>query len=164
VTALRIGTHSARPPTDSARPPDFSRAWKIESPLNFQAVPESLRVRAIQDCQGTRKSRASLNRRFQKAVCEVKHRNAVRKRVGPDISICASEFYSYSTTDILELSIDTLNAILSSDSLRIIDADWLLNISLKLVLVIHFYLIIFDLNIQVQKALLDFVVQLIIYI
>jgi hypothetical protein len=47
-----------------------------------------------------------------------------------DVVKCASEFYSYSTPDILELSIDTLNDILSNRSLRIIDEDWLLNLLL----------------------------------
>jgi hypothetical protein len=42
-----------------------------------------------------------------------------------DLKCCASEFDSYSTTTNLGLSIDTLDAILSSDSLRIIDDDWL---------------------------------------
>jgi hypothetical protein len=47
-----------------------------------------------------------------------------------DVVKCASEFYSYSTSDILKLSIETLNDILSNRSLRIIDEDWLLNLLL----------------------------------
>jgi hypothetical protein len=40
-----------------------------------------------------------------------------------DVDYCASEFYSYSMSTILGLSIDPLDAILLSDSLRIVDED-----------------------------------------
>jgi hypothetical protein len=43
----------------------------------------------------------------------------------------ASDFDSYLNTAILDLSIDTLDAIMSSDSLRIIDEDCLLNVLLE---------------------------------
>jgi hypothetical protein len=48
-----------------------------------------------------------------------------------DVNCCASKFYSYSTSDILVLSIDTLDAILSNTSLRIIDEDWLLDLLIE---------------------------------
>jgi hypothetical protein len=45
-----------------------------------------------------------------------------------DIDCCASEFYSYSISMIVALSINTLDSILSSDSLRIVNEDWFLNV------------------------------------
>jgi hypothetical protein len=60
-------------------------------------------------------------------VCQIAQSQS-GSAVKTDVKFCASEFHSYSTTAILELSIDTLYAILSSDSLRIIDDDWLLNV------------------------------------
>jgi hypothetical protein len=40
-----------------------------------------------------------------------------------DLNYCASEFYSDSTLHISKLSVYTLDAILSNDSLRIVDED-----------------------------------------
>jgi hypothetical protein len=49
-----------------------------------------------------------------------------------DVDCCSSEFYSYPTSAILELSIDTPNAIPSSNSLRIIKEDWLLKVLIEI--------------------------------
>jgi hypothetical protein len=49
-----------------------------------------------------------------------------------DIDWCASEFYSYAISTISGFSIETLDSILSSDSLRIVDEDWLLNILIEI--------------------------------
>jgi hypothetical protein len=64
------------------------------------------------------------------AICQIAQSQTV-SAVDTDVQCCASEFYSYSTTTILELPIDTLDAMLSSDSLKVIDEDWLLNILLE---------------------------------
>jgi hypothetical protein len=63
-------------------------------------------------------------------ICQIAQSQSVSD-VEITIKCCASEFYSYSTTTILELSIDTLDSILSSDSLQIIDEDWLFNVLLE---------------------------------
>jgi hypothetical protein len=63
-------------------------------------------------------------------ICQIVHSQSVSV-VETDVKCCASEFYSYSTATILQLSVDILDAILSNDSLRIIDEDWLLNVLLE---------------------------------
>jgi hypothetical protein len=57
-----------------------------------------------------------------------------------NINYYASEFYSYSIPIISRLSFDTLDVILLSDSLWIVDEDWLLNI-LSQINVKHSFLI-----------------------
>jgi hypothetical protein len=64
-------------------------------------------------------------------ICQIVQSQSI-SGVDIDIKCCASEFYSYSITTVLELSIDTFDAILSSNSLRIIDEDWLLNVLLEI--------------------------------
>jgi hypothetical protein len=63
-------------------------------------------------------------------ICQIAQSQSV-SAVEANVECCASEFDSYLTSTILELSIATLDAILSSDSLRIIDEDWLLKVLLE---------------------------------